>query len=234
VQQRHGLRYLTVKDHILEEIARRSPGAPIPPERDLAAAYGASRTTVRKAVTELVGEGRLLRRQGSGTYVASPKLAWPLTVSDSIAPHGTGVSESAMLLSATRDPASPELASRLGIAPGGQVLSMELLRSVDDTPMAISRAQVSARRYPGLAAAVARTGSVYEALRGKFDVRVTHAVGTIETAPAGPHEAALLGTDTGAPMLLVSRLGHTEHGEPVEWVETRYRGDRASFVTHLS
>jgi GntR family transcriptional regulator len=44
----------------------------VPTERLLMAQLGTTRTTVRQALAELVGEGRLVRRQGSGTYVAEP------------------------------------------------------------------------------------------------------------------------------------------------------------------
>lgn len=227
-------RYLEVKGHIAERIAQLSPGVSIPPERDLAVACQTSRTTVRKAVTELVAEGRLVRRQGSGTYVAEPKLAWPLMVSGFTEyAESEGLQARTVFLSAERVRASPELAERLGIRLGAQVLSMELLRFVNGTSMALERIHVSARRYPGLAAAVAKTGSLYEVLRDKYGVSVAHAVETIETAPAAPREAALLGTEVGTPMLLVSQHSHTAEGEPVEWVRTWYRGDRYSFVAHL-
>jgi GntR family transcriptional regulator len=228
-------RYLKVKDHIVERIAQLRPGVSIPPERDLAVACRTSRTTVRKAVTELVAEGRLVRRQGSGTYVAEPKLAWPLMVSGfTEQAEAEGLHARTMFLSAERVPATLELAERLGIGPGAQVLSLELLRSVNDTPMALECVHLAARRYPGLEAAVAATGSLYEVLRDDYGVTVAHAVETIETAPAAPREAALLGTEPGAPMLLVSQHSHTAEGEPVEWVRTWYRGDRYSFVAHIS
>jgi GntR family transcriptional regulator len=228
-------RYLKVKDHIVEAIAQLRPGVSIPPERDLAVVCRTSRTTVRKAVTELVAEGRLVRRQGSGTYVAEPKLAWPLMVSGfTEQAEADGLSARTAYLSGERLPATGELAERLGIGLGEPVLSMELLRSVNETPMAVESVHVAARRYPGLEAAVAKTGSLYEVLRDRFGVTVEHAVETIETAPAAPREAALLGTEIGAPMLLVSQHSHTADGEPVEWVRTWYRGDRYSFVAHIS
>lgn len=228
-------RYLKVKDHIVEAISQLRPGVSIPPERDLAVECRTSRTTVRKAVTELVAEGRLVRRQGSGTYVAEPKLAWPLMVSGfTEQAEAEGMHARTAFLAAERGPANFELAERLGIPLGAQVLSIELLRSVNDTPMAVECVHVSARRYPGLEAAVARSGSLYTVLRDKFGVSVAHAVETIETAPAAPREAALLGTEPGAPMLLVSQHSHTAEGEPVEWVRTWYRGDRYSFVAHIT
>lgn len=228
-------RYLKVKDHIVETIAKLRPGVSIPPERDLAVVCRTSRTTVRKAVTELVAEGRLVRRQGSGTYVAEPKLAWPLMVSGfTEQAEAEGLSAHTAFLAAERVPATAELAERLGIRPGEQVLSMELLRSVNGTPMAVECVHVAADRFPGIEAAVAKRGSFYEVLHDKFGVTVEHAVETIETAPAAPREAALLGTEIGSPMLLVSQHSHTADGEPVEWVRTWYRGDRYSFVAHIS
>jgi GntR family transcriptional regulator len=47
-------------------------------ERELALRMTTVRTTVRQALSELVVEGRLVRRQGSGTYVPEPKITWPL------------------------------------------------------------------------------------------------------------------------------------------------------------
>src|SRR3569833_2194048 len=78
VQEKTEPKYYVVKRHLLGLLPDFSPGVPLPTERELAAALSTSRTTVRQALTELVTEGRLVRRHGSGTYVAEPKLAWPL------------------------------------------------------------------------------------------------------------------------------------------------------------
>ncbi|MEU2391372.1 PLP-dependent aminotransferase family protein [Streptomyces sp. NPDC007369] len=51
------------------------PGAPLPPDRRLAAALAVGRTTVVSAYETLRREGRLIRRQGSGTRVAPAVLA---------------------------------------------------------------------------------------------------------------------------------------------------------------
>src|SRR4029079_13853618 len=71
-------KYYQVKRQLLELTAALDPGGRVPPERELARSYGTSRTTVRQALAELVIEGRLLRMQGTGTFVPKPKLAQPL------------------------------------------------------------------------------------------------------------------------------------------------------------
>ncbi|GAA2074189.1 PLP-dependent aminotransferase family protein [Streptomyces albiaxialis] len=53
------------------------PGAALPPDRALAAALAVGRTTVVAAYEALRQEGRIVRRQGSGTRVADVALAPP-------------------------------------------------------------------------------------------------------------------------------------------------------------
>ncbi len=46
--------------------------APLPPEREIAEITDLSRVTVRKAIQELVREGLIEQRQGSGSFVRPP------------------------------------------------------------------------------------------------------------------------------------------------------------------
>ena len=61
-----------------DRAARR--GEAIPSERQLTSELGVSRLTVRAALDELVREGMLVRRHGSGTFVSEPKIAQELTM----------------------------------------------------------------------------------------------------------------------------------------------------------
>jgi GntR family transcriptional regulator len=234
IQEKSEPRYYLVKRHLLGLLPDFSPGVPLPTERELASALSTSRTTVRQALTELVIEGRLVRRHGSGTYLAEPKLAWPLQMSsftEQAASSGLVVETS--FVAAERIRATDELADLLRIKPGAPVHRLERLRKVNGAPMALEQSHLAAGRFPGLARAVRRSGSLYQVLAEQWEITVVGAVETIETAPASPREAGLLDTDVGAPMMMLSRHSFDEAHEPVEWVRSWYRGDRYKFVATL-
>ncbi len=228
-------KYYTVKRHLLDIIGSLPPGSPVPTERVLTAELATSRTTVRQALIELVGEGRLVRRQGSGTYVAEPKMSWPLQMTSFTAQAAAnGLTASAQLLNAERTYAEDGVADRLDLRPGAPVYRIERLRLADETPMAVETSHLSASRFPGLIKRLRRVSSLYQVLEEAYGVVPLSAEETIETAAASPREAGLLHTDTGAPMLVLGRHSFDGDGRPVEWVRSWYRGDRYIFVARLT
>jgi GntR family transcriptional regulator len=228
-------KYYTVKRHLLEIIESLQPGSAVPTERELAAELGTSRTTVRQALVELVAEGRLVRRQGSGTYVAEPKMTWPLHLTSfTEQAAANGFTASTQLLAADRIRADDEVADRLGVDVGAPVYRIERLRLADDRPMAVETSHLSAARFPQLTRYVRRETSLYAVLHRVYGVVPTSAEESISTAPASTREAALLNTDTGAPMLVLGRHSLDGAGQPVEWVTSWYRGDRVTFVANLT
>ena len=228
-------KYYAVKRHLLDLIGSLPPGSMVPTERVLTVELATSRTTVRRALSELVGEGRLVRRQGSGTYVAEPKILWPLQMTSfTEQASARGYDTSTQLLEAVRTKADEEIAARLGIRPGASTYVIERLRLVDGAPMAVETSHLSATRFPGLAAEMKRTPSLYRALSETYGVSPVEAEETIETASASPREAELLDVDTGAPILVLGRHSFDADGAPIEYVRSWYRGDRYRFVARLS
>jgi GntR family transcriptional regulator, nutrient-sensing system regulator len=227
-------KYYGVKRGLLAFTSSMAAGSPVPGERDLAQRYGTSRTTIRQALAELVIEGRLVRRQGKGTFVAPPKVAQLLELAGYTEEmRARGLNPQTQILDTGYRPADEELALLLGIRPGGRVLRIHRLRLADGEPMSIDTSHLPARRFPGLRRNLERHNSLYETLRVAYDIQLAEAEETIETVLADPHDAALLGVDAGLPLLLLSRHAFDVTGEPVEWAQSWYRGDRYKFVTRL-
>src|SRR5262249_57834097 len=97
----------------------------------------------------------------------------------------------------------------------------------------IDAARLPARRFPGLGRQLERHASLYETLRTGYGIQLAEAEETIETVLADPHDAQLLDVDAGIPLLLLSRHAIDSTGEPVEWAQSWYRGDRYKFITRL-
>ncbi|HET9170755.1 MAG TPA: GntR family transcriptional regulator [Actinospica sp.] len=228
-------KYYRLKRHLLAMTQSSPPGTPVPPERTLAEEFDTSRTTVRQALAELVVEGRLERIQGKGTFVAKPKVAQSLQLTSYTEDmRAQGLEPTSRQLDVKYVGADDDLAELLRIREGARVLRIERLRLANGEPMAIETTHLSAKRFPGLRRHLAKYTSLYSALSTEYGVHLAQAEETIETALATPREAALLGTDTGLPMLLLSRHSKDDNGEPIEWVRSVYRGDRYKFLARLT
>lgn len=63
------LLYLKVKAEILEKIKNMNDNDRIPSRNDLIKEFECTRTTIERAISELIGEGYLYSKDGSGTYI---------------------------------------------------------------------------------------------------------------------------------------------------------------------
>jgi GntR family transcriptional regulator len=228
-------KYYAVKRHLLDFIGSLEPGAVVPTERDLALQMQTSRTTVRQALGELVIEGRLVRRQGSGTYVAEPKITWPLYLASFTEQvRASGFTPSAEVLGTQRIAANRELAQRLHVSSRAPVYKLERLRLADNWPIAIETSWLPAARFTGLTRLIRIHESLHAILASHYGISMQTGEESIETAPATPREAGPLRVDVGTPMLVVSRQNFDRDGTLVEFGRTWFRGDRVTLVTRLA
>jgi GntR family transcriptional regulator len=223
-----------VRDELLDMLDELRVGDSIPSERRLAASLGVSRPTLRHAIDELVREGLLVRRHGSGTYVAESKIALPLTMtsfSEDMARRG--MRPSSEVLSFETISAGAKLGQRLRISPAEPVWAIRRLRLADDVTMAIEFLHVPKRVVPKLKREDLEGHSFYELLRERFGVVVASGVQTIEPTVTSEDEAEMLGVPLHAPAFLFERVTESERGEVVEFVRSVYRGDRYKLVAEL-
>ena len=141
-----------MRDEILGMLDELQVGDALPSERRLAQDLRVSRPTLRAVIDELVREGLLLRRHGSGTYVAEPKIALPLTMtsfSEDMARRGMRPGQPRRRLRADQS-AGAKLGQRLQISPVDEVWVITRLRLADDETMAIEWLHAPRRLLPEL------------------------------------------------------------------------------------
>src|SRR3954468_2708811 len=189
-----GSKQALVRDEILGMLDELQVGDALPSERRLATDLGVSRPPLRQAIDELVREGLLVRRHGSGTYVAEAKIALPLTMtsfSEDMARRG--MRPSSAVLSFETISAGAKLVQRLRMSPAEPVWAIRRLRLADDETMAIEFLHVPKRVVPKLKREDLEGHSFYELLRERFGVVVASGVQTIEPTVTSEGEAEQMG-----------------------------------------
>ncbi|MBL8518751.1 MAG: GntR family transcriptional regulator [Betaproteobacteria bacterium] len=202
----------------------------LPSERLLSESLGLSRVTARKAIDQLVEQGLIVRRRGSGNYIA-PRLEQPLSrlssFSEELRRRGH-IPNSTWLRRAITE-ASPEEAHALGIAPGSKVARLQRLRLADDVVMAY---EVSVIPQAMLSRPDQVEGSLYEYL-AQAGRAPTRAVQHLRAMNADPQLAAQLRVAVGQAVLFITRVGYLDSGEAIELTHSYCRSDYYDFVAEL-
>jgi GntR family transcriptional regulator len=223
------------RDRVLELIEALGIGEAIPSERQLTADLGVSRLTVRAALDELVRDGYLVRRRGSGTFVSEPKIAQELTMTSFTEDmQRRGMSPASRTLELKIVPAGAQLGRLLHVSPSEPVMVAKRLRLADHETMAIETLHVRESLVPDLTAADLQEHSFYELLRNRYVTTISGGVQTIEPTVTDEEESEALGVPLHSPAFLFERVSRDSSGEVVEFVRSVYRGDRYRIVTDLS
>ncbi len=222
------------RDRILDLIESLDVGHSIPSERQLTGDLGVSRLTVRAALDDLVRDGYLERRHGSGTYVTEPKIAQPLTLTSfsndmrrrGMVP-GNRTLELATILAGAR------LAHKLAVSPDARIVRVKRLRLADSKPMAMEVLHVHEALVPGLTRSDFEDHSFYDLLAERYGIVIASGTQSIEPTVTNEEESEVLGVPLHSPAFLFERTTVSESGRIVEFVRSIYRGDRYRLVADL-
>jgi GntR family transcriptional regulator len=125
---------------------------------------------------------------------------------------------------------SPDEALSLGLGPGAPVYRFHRVRYADDLAMAIERSTIAGYALPS---ADAVGESLYAALEAAGH-RPVPALQRLRAVLFDADQAAMIGSDAGAPGLFIERRGFGEDGRTVEMTHSWYRGDAYDFVAELN
>ena len=202
------------------EAGEWGPGAAIPAEVALAARFGVSQGTVRKAIGALANENLLVRKQGKGTFVAthteeraSNFRFLRVRRNDEQAEYPGN-----RLVDLRRAKASAEIARRLGVRVGDGVFVLRRVLDLAGHPAVLDDITLPAALFAGLTRAryAAYPGSMYGFFEQVFGVRMLRAEERLTAVAADATSAGLLAVEPGTPLLAVDRVSYTYGDRPVE------------------
>jgi GntR family transcriptional regulator len=238
VDYEHSPLYAKVEVALTSDISTGSlpAGCQLPSEDGLIKRFGVSRTTVRKAIENLVARGLVEIRRGKGTFVAQPKITQELTeltgfVEDM---QALGRSPTAKLLDKRIVPADAEVARQLAVPPGSLVMRIQRVRLADGVAMSFDETYLPRAIGEKVVLHDLNAEPIFSLLEGKYDLPLTEAEYRLEAVIATPDVAQTLAVDPGSPVFLIERTSYTKGHRPIDYEKLHYRGDLISFVTRLA
>jgi GntR family transcriptional regulator len=222
-----------LKQYLHEQILRGhwKPNDLIPSEQELQEQFGLSRITVRRALSDLVNEGLLVRERGRGTFVAPPKLTHSpqgrRSLTDSMLQQG--IQPGWQILDRGFVEASSEVAEQLAVPAGSRVYCIRRLRLADDQPIGVHTAYLRGDLADAVDEAALREGGSLHYLSRLPQMISARATRIIEAVAATEVEARLLHVMPGSPILQITRVVADSQGRPIEYLQARYRGDRFKY-----
>jgi GntR family transcriptional regulator len=223
-----------ISQSLRASVLGRAAGSPLrlPTEERLAAHYGVSVLTVRRALKELETEGLISRHRRRGTFIEPGAVrSRPVRLLgsvDAIVAQQSG--EETTLLSHGTGPVPQELS---GHFPGlDRTATYRRLRRDRDGGEPVNWAENWV--HPEVAARVGtadleRGWPMTKVLRDRAGIRIGRICDTVEARLADPETAKLLQVPLLSPVLLCTGVTYEESGRVVDVARIRYGGDRFSF-----
>lgn len=200
----------------------------IPSENELAAGFGISAGTVKKAISELVHEGLLYRRQGKGTFIARPDFKRSFIRFFRYGSGGQAEGQTPASRVLHSEIISPEARVRevLKLADDDRVIIIQRLRILEDVPFMLEYIFLPERTFRGFEQVDISRELLYPIYDQKFQTPIIWAEEYLEPEIAHEDVAAHLSITPGVPVISIERIAYTHGDRPVEYRRSIGRGDR--------
>jgi GntR family transcriptional regulator len=213
--------YSQVEARLLERLRDDfKPGQLLPTQQELAAEFGASLITIKRALHDLARRGHLRSTRGRGTVVTRPVVSDDRSEVSSWTDAMTGLGREPRTVESSvrvRTP-SRDLARLLNLRSRDRVVHLERHRSLDGRPFCLMTNDVPFALAPELADRGLPEESLYAWLKKTHRLVPHRADEEVAARPPQPRESRFLGPDV--PIVIVVRR-HTflSDGRPLEVAE---------------
>ena len=214
------------------------PGQKIPSTCQLAKRFKVNHLTVRQAINELVQEGFLISKRGSGTFVSNNEnLIHSLSIEitgfmDEIFYEIQKAKTASVVINEI--PATIAVREMLALSPAEetviQIKRVRLLReksfnyAVNYLPVEIGSRIIEEDLYKK---------PLLQILEQDLNIEFTNAYQTIQASFADQEISDHLKVPSGSPTLFIERIMYTKKNKPIEVLHASYRGDSFKYVVRL-
>lgn len=222
--------YFQLEQHLRRHVQSGAlkTGDALPNETTLQRVLGLSRTTIRQAMAHLASDGTVVRRKGTGTFIARPADPSPLSCLMSLTREmlGQGRQIRTEILTFEKRDADRELRTELQLADGAGIYYLRRVRWIDESPACVVDSHIPSAIAPNLKPGdFEPTGlrqSLIYVLERSHGVQLAQGEEWSVSAPCTVHEAALLNTGEGAPIVRDICVIHDIYGVPVLYEEAAW------------
>lgn len=214
--------YAQVRELMIRRMLRGDwrPGELLPSEGRLAAEFGVSQGTMRKALDEMATQNLVVRQQGRGTFIAEHSQQHALFHFFHIRDE-TGLKEmpTGRVLALKHERADRDQARRLALPARAPVMTILRLRALRGKPVILERIVLPTGLFRGLDLSIDREvpDELYVLYQQRFGVTIARAEEKLRAVAADALDARSLGIARRSPLLEIDRLALALDGNPVEW-----------------
>lgn len=207
-------------------------GDRLPGEIEIAEKFGLNRHTVRRALADLADRGLVRAERGSGTYVETVRLAYPIGTRTRFSEiiGAAGLEASGRLIADRIEPAPVDVARRLQLEVDDPVVCLDIVRSANGVPVCAGTSFLSAKKFPDAAAVYRECRSITRTL-AHFGIRDYRRRSTrVSAAVVDALDARRLGLAPGRLVLVVDGVDVTRAGKPIVTTHARFATDRVELL----
>ncbi|HHH42305.1 MAG TPA: GntR family transcriptional regulator [Chloroflexi bacterium] len=212
--------YLRIEEALNDLLAQMEAGEQLPSEPKLARQLGVSRSTLREALRSFEERGLVIRKQGIGTFVNTPRPLIPSGLetleSVDVLARRMGLQCETEDLVIERVPASTEAARALGLSPGSSLIQVARLKTTDGVPVAYMVDNVPTTLVSLEALQADFEGSVLDYLRTHATPPPAYARANIIPTRAGPL-STVLRVRPDAVLLLLEEVLYGQDHTPMDY-----------------
>jgi len=212
--------YAKVYAELVERIrsGQWKPGQLIPNEFEIAAEFGVSQGTARKAIGALAVANLVVRQQGRGTFVYEHTPDDIMFRFFNLFEDGGRriIPQSRSTRRVLARASGPERKA-LELPVNARVVRFDRIRTHNRKPLILETITLPEAMFPGLAELDEFPDTFYDTFQKSYGVLVTRTEERLTAAPAEQRYAKDLDVPTGTPLVRVERIAFTLDDRPVEW-----------------